>query len=115
MPATSIGDNVTVSPFTEIKNSVIGNDVAIGPGCIITDSVIDKGCVLQGRFSAIGGPSEARVNGESPTMNLGVIMGEECHVNSSVTALPGTIIGNYCRIQAMKMLTGRLPDRSLVY
>ena len=56
MPATSIGDNVTISSFTEIKNSVIGNDVTIGPGCIISDSVIDKGCVLQGRFTALGGP-----------------------------------------------------------
>lgn len=115
MPATSIGDNVTISPFTEIKNSVIGNDVAIGPGCIISDSVIDKGCVLQGRFSAIGGPSEVRVNSENPTINVGVIMGEECHVDSGVTAQPGVIVGNYCQVQMMKVLSGRLPDRSLVY
>jgi UDP-N-acetylglucosamine diphosphorylase/glucosamine-1-phosphate N-acetyltransferase len=115
MPATSIGDNVTISPFTEIKNSVIGNDVAIGPGCIISDSVIDKGCVLQGRFTAIGGPSETRVNNENPTINVGVIMGEECHVDSGVTAQPGVIVGNYCQVQMMKVLSGRLPDRSLVY
>ncbi len=115
MPATSIGDNVTISPFTEIKNSVIGNDVAIGPGCIISDSVIDKGCVLQGRFTAIGGPSEVRVNSENPTINVGVIMGEECHVDSNVTAQPGVIVGNYCQVQTMKVLSGRLPDRSLVY
>jgi UDP-N-acetylglucosamine diphosphorylase / glucose-1-phosphate thymidylyltransferase / UDP-N-acetylgalactosamine diphosphorylase / glucosamine-1-phosphate N-acetyltransferase / galactosamine-1-phosphate N-acetyltransferase len=115
MPATSIGDNVTISPFTEIKNSVIGNDVTIGSGCIISDSVIDKGCVLQGRFTAIGGQAEVRVNGESPTINVGVIMGEECHVDSNVTAQPGVIVGNYCQVQAMKVLSGRLPDRSLVY
>jgi glucose-1-phosphate thymidylyltransferase len=115
MSDTSIGDNVSVSPFTEIKNSVIGDDVAIGPGCIITDSVIDKGSVLQGRFTAIGGPSQARVNGESPTINVGAIMGEDCHVDSNVTVLPGVIVGNYSRVQAMKVLTGHVPDRSLVY
>jgi UDP-N-acetylglucosamine diphosphorylase/glucosamine-1-phosphate N-acetyltransferase len=115
MPATSIGDNVIISPFTEAKNSVIGDDVAIGPGCIINDSVIDKGCVLQGRFTALGGPSEVRVNGESPTVNVGVIMGEECRIDSNVTAQPGVIVGNYCQIQTMKVLSGRLPDRSLVY
>jgi UDP-N-acetylglucosamine diphosphorylase/glucosamine-1-phosphate N-acetyltransferase len=115
MPATSIGDNVIISPFTEIKNSVIGDDVAVGPGCVITDSVIDKGCVLQGRFTALGGPSEVRINGESPTVNVGVIMGEECRIDSNVTAQPGVIVGNYCQVQMMKVLSRRLPDRSLVY
>jgi UDP-N-acetylglucosamine diphosphorylase/glucosamine-1-phosphate N-acetyltransferase len=115
MPATSIGDNVSISSFTEIKNSVIGNDVIIGPGCIISDSVIDKGCVLQGRFTALGGPSEVSINNESPTINVGVIMGEECHIDSNVTAQPGVIVGNYCQVQMTKVLSGRLPDRSLVY
>ncbi len=115
MPATSIGDNVSIAPFTEIKNSVIGDDVTIGPGSIISDSVIDKGCVLQGRFTALGGPSEVKINDESSTINVGVIMGEECHIDSSVTAQPGAIVGNYCQVQMMKVLSGRLPDRSLVY
>ncbi len=115
MPSTSIGDNVVISPFTEIKNSVIGNDVAIGAACIISDSVIDKGCVLKGRFTAAGGHSEVRVNGESPTINVGVMMGEDCTVESNVTAQPGAIVGNYSQIQISKMISGRLPDGSLVY
>lgn len=115
MPATSIGDNVVISPFTEIKNSVIGNDVAIGAGGIISDSVIYKGCVLKGRFTAVGGQSEVRINGESPSINVGVMMGEDCNVESNVTAQPGVIIGNYCQIQMLKMISGRLPDKSLVY
>jgi glucose-1-phosphate thymidylyltransferase len=114
-PATSIGDNVTISPFSEIRNSVIGDDVAIGPGSIVSDSVIDKGCVLKGRFTALGGQSETRINGEGPTINVGVIMGEECQVDGNVTAQPGVIIGNYCQVQMMKTLSGRIPDRSLVY
>jgi UDP-N-acetylglucosamine diphosphorylase/glucosamine-1-phosphate N-acetyltransferase len=115
MPATSIGDNVAIASFTEIKNTVIGNDVTIGPGCIISDSVIDRGSVLQGRFTALGGPSEVRVNNESPTINVGVMMGEECQVDSNVTAQPGVIVGNYCKINVAKVISGRLPDRSLVY
>ena len=115
MPATSIGDNVVISPFTEIKNSVIGNDVAIGAGGIISDSVIDKGCVLKGRFTAVGGQSEVRINGESPSINVGVMMGEDCNVESNVTAQPGVIVGNYCQIQMLKLISGRLPDKSLVY
>jgi len=115
MPATSVGDNVAVSPFTEIKNSVIGNDVTIGAGCIISDSVIDKGCVLKGRFTAVGGQSGVRINGETPLINVGAIMGEDCNVESNVTAQPGVIVGNYCQIQMSKIISGNLPDKSLVY
>ncbi|OGN99455.1 MAG: glucose-1-phosphate thymidylyltransferase [Chloroflexi bacterium RBG_13_51_52] len=115
MPSTSIGDNVVISSFTQIKNSVIGNDVNLGPGCFISDSIIDKGCVIKGRFTALGGPSEIRVNDESPSVSVGVIMGEDCQVESNVTVQPGAIVGNYCQIQIMKLLSGRLPDRSLVY
>lgn len=115
MPSTSIGDNVVVTSFTQIKNSIIGNDVNLGPGCFISDSIIDKGCVIKGRFTALGGSSEVRINGESPSINVGVIMGEDCEVESNVTAQPGAIVGNYCQIQLMKLISGRLPDHSLVY
>jgi UDP-N-acetylglucosamine diphosphorylase/glucosamine-1-phosphate N-acetyltransferase len=115
MPGTSIGDNVVISPFTEIKNSVIGNDVSIGPGCIIDDSVIDKGCVIKGHFTACSGQSEVRVNGESPLVNVGAMLGEDCSLDSNVVAQPGVIVGNYCQIQMQKLIGGRLPDRSLVF
>lgn len=115
MPATSLGDNVVISSFTEVKNSVIGNDVEIGTGSIISDSVIDKGCVIKGRFTAVGGPCDVRISGECPTINVGVIMGEDCRVDNSVTVRAGAIIGNSCQIQMLKMVSGTLPDKSLVY
>jgi UDP-N-acetylglucosamine diphosphorylase/glucosamine-1-phosphate N-acetyltransferase len=115
MPATSIGDNVVIGPFTEVRNSVIGNDVNIGPGSIIDDSVIDRGCAIKGRFTAAGGQSVVNINGECPAINVGVIMGEDCTLESNVTIQPGAIVGNACQVQMMKMLSGRLPDRSLVY
>ncbi|MHB8104062.1 MAG: bifunctional sugar-1-phosphate nucleotidylyltransferase/acetyltransferase [Dehalococcoidales bacterium] len=115
MPSTSIGDNVVLASFTQIKNSVIGNDVNMGPGCFISDSVIDKGCIIKGRFTALGGPSEFRVNNESPSINVGVIMGEDCKIESNVTVQPGVIVGNYCQVQLMKLISSRLPDKSLVY
>jgi NDP-sugar pyrophosphorylase family protein len=77
--------------------------------------VIGKGCVFKGRFTAVGGHSEVRVNGESPAINVGVMMGEDCIVESNVTAQPGVIVGNYCQIQISKVISGRLPDNSLVY
>lgn len=115
MPATSIGDNVVISSFTEVRNSVISDDVSLGAGSIISDSVIGKGCVIKGRFTACGGQSEVRINYESPLVNVGAMLGEDCIIESSVVAQPGVIVGNNSQVQTNKMLSGRLPDRSLVY
>jgi len=114
LPATSVGDNVVISPFTEIKNSVIGSDVNIGPGCIIQDSVIDKGCVINGHFTACSGEADVKVDDEHHTVNIGAMLGEGCSLGNSVIAQPGVIVGNHSQVQALKLISGRLPDRSLV-
>jgi len=115
LPATSIGNNVVISPFTEIKNSVIGDDVNIGPGCTIEDSVIDKGCIIKGHFTACSGQDEVRVNHERHLVNVGAMLGEGCSLGNSVVAQPGVIVGNYSQVQPLKLIGGRLPDRSLVF
>lgn len=114
LPATSIGDNVVISPFSQVENSIIGDDVTIGPGSIIQDSVIDKGCLIKGHFSACSGPAEIRTNDECHQVEVGAMLGVGCHLGHSVVAQPGVIVGNYSQIEAMKLISGRLPDRSLV-
>ena len=114
LPATSVGDNVVISPFTEIKNSVIGSDVNIGPGCIIQDSVIDEGCVINGHFTACSGEADVKVDDEYHTVNIGAMLGGGCNLGNSVIAQPGVIVGNHSQVQALKLISGRLPDRSLV-
>jgi len=115
LPATSIGDNVVVSPFSEIKNSVIGNDVSIGSGCIIQDSVIDKGCVIKGHFTACSGEAEVKINDEYHKVTIGAMLGEGCSLDNSVVAQPGVIVGNYSQVRALKLIGGRLPDKSLIF
>ena len=115
LPATSIGDNVVVSPFSEIKNSVIGNDVSIGSGCVIQDSVIDKGCVIKGHFTACSGEAEVKFNDEYHKVSIGAMLGEGCSLDNSVVAQPGVIVGNYSQVQALKLIGGRLPDKSLIF
>ncbi|MFC1987985.1 bifunctional sugar-1-phosphate nucleotidylyltransferase/acetyltransferase [Chloroflexota bacterium] len=115
MPATSIGNNVVISPFSEIKNSVIGDDVHIGSGSIIQDSVIDKGCIIKGHFTACSEEAEVSVNGEYHRVNVGAMLGVGCNLGNSVAAQPGVIVGNYSQVQALKLISGRLPDRSLIF
>ena len=114
LAATSIGDNVAISPFTEIRNSVIGDDVNIGPSCIIHDSVIDKGCVIKGHFTAYSSQTEVKINDEYYLANIGAMLGEGCSLGNNVVAQPGVIIGNYSQVQPLKLVSGRLPDKSLV-
>ncbi len=115
LPATSIGDNVVISPFSNVKNSAIGNDVSIGPGCIIQDSVIDKGCVIKGHFTACSDQADVEVDDEHHLVNIGAMLGEGCSLGNNVVAQPGVIVGNHCQVQALKLLSGRLPDKSLVF
>jgi len=115
LPATSIGDNVVISPFSEIENSVIGDDVNIGPGSIIQDSVIDEGCVMKGHFVACSGQAEVRVNDDYHLVNIGAMLGVGCNLEDCVVAQPGVIIGNYSQIRALKLISGKLPDKSIVF
>jgi NDP-sugar pyrophosphorylase family protein len=113
-PATSIGNNVVISPFSEVKNSVIGNDVNVGSGGIIQDSVIDNSCRIGGQFAACSGQEEIAINQEHHSVSFGAMLGEECILGNNVVAQPGTIVGNYSQVRSLKLVSGRLPDRSLV-
>ncbi len=113
-PATSIGNNVVMAPFTELKNSVIGNDVNIGSGSLIHDSVIDNGCDIKGQFAACSGPEEIVINQEHHSVSFGAMLGEGCMLGNSVAVQPGVIVGNHSQIRSLKLISGRLPDRSLV-
>jgi UDP-N-acetylglucosamine diphosphorylase/glucosamine-1-phosphate N-acetyltransferase len=113
-PATSIGNNVVMAPFTELKNSVIGNDVNIGSGSLIHDSVIDNGCDIKGQFAACSGQEEIVINQEHHSVSFGAMLGEGCTLGNSVAAQPGVIVGNHSQIRSLKLISGRLPDRSLV-
>jgi len=115
MPATSIGDNVVISPFSEIRNSVIGSDVTIATGCTIQDSVVGNGCAIGGHFTALSGEAEVKVNDVYHSVKLGAMLGEGCSIGSGVVAQPGVILGNYSEVQALKLIRGRLPDKSLVF
>ncbi len=114
LPATSIGKNVVISPFSEIENSVVGDDVSIGPGSIVQDSVIDRGTIMGGHFTACSDDVEIIVNAEIHLVKVGAMLGECCNLGNSVTIQPGAIIGNHSRIKSLKLISGVLPDGSLV-
>jgi UDP-N-acetylglucosamine diphosphorylase / glucose-1-phosphate thymidylyltransferase / UDP-N-acetylgalactosamine diphosphorylase / glucosamine-1-phosphate N-acetyltransferase / galactosamine-1-phosphate N-acetyltransferase len=113
-PATCIANNVVISPFSEIRNSVIGDDVNISSSAIIQDSVIDEGCIIGPQFNACSNNAEIKIDEEYHTVKTGTMMGRSCRLGSTVITEAGTIIGNHTQVKALKLLNGNIPDRSLV-
>jgi len=113
-PATSIGDQVIISPFGQVRNSAVGNGVHIGPGSTLEDSIVDRGSVLGGHFVAFSGEAVIEVEGEYHKVHTGAVVGEHCTIEENVTARPGVILGNHSRVSALKLLSGKIPDGSLV-
>ncbi len=113
-PSTSIGNDVTIGAFTEIKNSVLTDMVKIGSFSAIQDSIFDSGSYTEGGFIARSEEADIEIGGEHRRVKVGAMVGEYCEIGSNVIAYPGTIIGNRCRIKSMRELSGRIPDGSLV-
>jgi NDP-sugar pyrophosphorylase family protein len=89
LPSTSMGNNVCVMPFTVIDNCMIADGVEIGPGSTIRDSIIDRGCRLQGHFVAQSGDTEIKVDDEYNQVHIGAMLGEHCSVGDNVVTAPG--------------------------
>ncbi|MCW3140952.1 MAG: sugar phosphate nucleotidyltransferase [Methanophagales archaeon] len=113
-PSTSIGNNVTIGAFTEIKNSVLTDGVKIGSFSSIQDSIFDSGTYAEGGLIARSEEADIEIGGEYHRVKVGTMVGEYCEIGSNVIAYPGTIIGNRCRIKSMKELRGKIPDGSWV-
>jgi UDP-N-acetylglucosamine diphosphorylase/glucosamine-1-phosphate N-acetyltransferase len=113
-PATSIGNNVTISPFSQIKNSVIGNDVVIGSNCNIKDSIIAPGCVIGDGF--IVRSQETTVSEEKEHIaRLGVLLGDFCELEDNIVVNSGISLGVKTRVRSMKVINENIPEGSLVF
>jgi NDP-sugar pyrophosphorylase family protein len=113
-PSTSIGNNVIISPFTELRNCVIGDDVRIASGSSLEDTVMDNGCNIGANFIVRSEETDVKVDEEHHTIKTGAMVGSSCQIGNIVTARAGTIIGNNTQISGMKMISGNIPERSLV-
>jgi glucose-1-phosphate thymidylyltransferase len=114
LPSTTIGDNVIVCPFTQLKNSVIGSNVYLGSGSTLEDSILDSGTFVEGHFIASSAEAKVEVDEEYHRVRIGAMLGEYCYLESNVVVRPGIIVGNHCRVKALKIVGENLPDGSLV-
>jgi UDP-N-acetylglucosamine diphosphorylase/glucosamine-1-phosphate N-acetyltransferase len=115
-PSTSIGNNTVIHPFSEIRSSVIMDDVHIASNSHISRSVIGKGCIIGDNFSTITGKTMIEIDNEFKRLEtpIGTMVGEDCIIESHVVVDPGKIIGRKCKINPMKHIIKNIPSESKV-
>ena len=115
-PSTSIGNNTVVHPFSEIRSSVIMDDVHIASNSHISRSVIGKGCIIGDNFSTITAKVTIEIDDELKKIDtpIGAMIGEDCIIESHVVVDPGKIIGRKCKISPMKHIIKNIPSESKV-
>ena len=119
-PSTSIGDNVKISPFTEIKNSIIMDDVNIDTHSMISGSVIGDGTVIGSHFTVECGKSFLDFDA-IPMKNdelievdkIGAIIGEDSRIGNHVV-IGKNIIGANTKISSFKNIHKNIPNNSIV-
>lgn len=114
-PSTTLGSNSVVNPFSQVRNSVVMNDVHIGSNSYIKNSIIGRGSIIENNFSSVDGSSTVEIEGEFKKLeNVGVMVGEDCSIGSNVVVEPGKIIGRKCKIAPLKRVIDDIPSNSKV-
>jgi glucose-1-phosphate thymidylyltransferase len=114
-PSTTIGNNSSIRPFCEIRNSIIMEDVHINSNSYISHSIVAKGNIIGNNFSNITGKATIETEGEFKKIkNIGTMIGEDCTIGSNVVVESGIIIGRRCGIEPLKKISKNIPSESKV-
>lgn len=115
-PSTSIGDNVTIEPFTYIRNSVIFDNVYIGSHSTIKNSIIGENNIIDSHFITESGRNLAieldRILYRAD--ELGAVLGDDSMIGCNVSTTAGTLIGTGCRIGTGAVIRKQIPSHTLV-
>ena len=105
--STAIGNNVCVDSSTEIKHSIIMDDVTIGTGSRVSNSVVAAG-------SRLGAHVTTDINRHEIGETRGCVIGSDTVIHSGTIIDSGITIGNDCQVVAGKRIYRSLQDGSVV-
>ncbi len=104
-PSSSIGDNVVIYPFCEVRHSVLMDGCTIGSHSSISHSVIGKDTHVFPHVSTLMGKSVMKVdNLYSEKEDVGSFIGGFSQIGDHVVIEPGTIIGRNCEISPLRVI-----------
>src|SRR3990170_403252 len=114
-PSTSIGDNAKVQAFTVIENSVLMEDVFLGPQSHVSNSVLASGVRAASNLMASADRADAQVEGEWHAVErIGALVGEDTELRDGVVIEPGSVVGARCRIGPLSRVRGNVPNGTTV-
>lgn len=112
---TCIGANVVIGPNSVLENCVIYDDVQIGAGSILRNTIVGAGTRIGPRFTAISGPCDVKLaDGWHHLDDFGSVLGEDARIGGAVTASPGAVVGNGTTVHHRLHIQGFMEDRSIV-
>ena len=114
-PSTSIGDNVRVQAFSVIENSILMDDVVLGPQSHVSNSVLASGVRVASNLMASADKADAQVEGEWHAVErVGALVGEDTEIRDGVVIEPGSVVGARCRIAPLSRVRGNVPNGTTV-
>lgn len=115
LPSTSLGKNVRVGPLSTVSNSILMDDVNLGPSSVVQDSVLGSGVVARAGLLAASGPAEVPIEGEYHAVRqIGGLIGEDSELGSGVTVDCGTVVNERARVAPGARLRGTIPAGAVV-
>ena len=116
LPSTAIGDNTSIDSSVEIQNSIIMNDVRIGSGSYISNSIIGANNNIGPHFSTeVGRDLMIEMKGILHHAELlGTVIGDDNNIANRVLIKAGKIISNNCNLEAGITVHKDIPPDSIV-
>ena len=115
LPSTSLGKNVRVGPLSSISNSILMDDVNLGPSSVVQDSVLGSGVVARAGLLAASGPADVLIEGEYHAVRqIGGLLGEDAEFGNGVAVDCGTVVNERARVASGARLRGTVPAGAVV-
>jgi len=91
------------------------DDVNIGPGSVVQDSVIGSGVSAKAALLAASGSGDVQIEGEWHSVRqIGALIGEDSELGSGVTIDCGTVVNERVRAASGARLRGTIPAGAVV-
>jgi len=115
LPSTSLGKNVRIGALTTVSNSILMDDVSIGPSSVVQDSVVASGATARAGLMAASGRGDVQVEGEwHEVPQIGALIGEDVELGNGASLACGTVVGTRARVADGARLRGTIPAHGTV-
>ncbi len=115
LPSTSLGKNVRIGALTTVANSILMDDVILGPSSVVQDCVIGSGVVARAGLLAASGAGDVNIEGSWHAVpQIGGLIGEDVEIGNAVSVAPGTVVNERARVESGARLRGSIPAGAVV-